>query len=179
MTENASEDELESIISLSSAPLENLSLALNNIEEHVSFFKKTPALAKPFLKRDIPTISNLEEQEWLDLLNKIKENLKSINITASNMLGKSPSFPPEHELMRSHAKKIPKRNLASIQSPRKKEAKLPSYDILPPQEKKVLETATIYCPECGHKCNGKKGLKVHIFKVHNDIRMEMLKTFEL
>lgn len=183
LTKSIQNDELESIISQSVAPLENLSLAIYNIQEHINYYQKLPSIAKPFLKRDIPSISNLDEQEWLDMLHKIKENFENIYSTASNMLGTSPSIAPEYESMPTveiiKKKKLQKLNLDSIISQRKKKTKSPSYDVFPSQENNVPETATIYCPECGHKCNGNKGLKIHIFRVHNDIRKEMLKTFEL
>ena len=102
---------------------------------------------------------------------------------ASNMLGKSPSIAPEYKSMPTieiiKMKKLQKLDSNLILSQRKKKTKSPSYDIFPSQENNVPEKATIYCPECGHKCNGNKGLKIHIFRVHNDIRKEMLKTFEL
>lgn len=183
LTKNIQEDELESIISLSTAPLENLSVAINNFKDHLDYYEKLPSIAKPFLKRDIPTISNLEEQEWLDMLNKIKENFKNINSMASNMLGKSPTPVPESESIPSveiiKKNKIPKMNVASILSQRKKDANTPNNDFVDPQQKKIPEKITIYCPECGQKCNGKRGLRAHIFSVHNDIRKEMLKTFDL
>ena len=47
-------DELESIISLSAAPLVDLSLVIDNIKDHVSYYQNLPSIAKPFLKRDIP-----------------------------------------------------------------------------------------------------------------------------
>jgi hypothetical protein len=176
-------DELESIISLSAAPLVDLSLVIDNIKDHVSYYQNLPTIAKPFLKRDLPSISNLEEQEWLDMLNIIKANLEEINSAASNILGKSPSLAPENKPMpkAEKIKKIKRKKTVfnSVVSLRTKEDKSLSNVILTLQEKKIIKGATIYCPECGHKCNGKRGLKVHIYAIHNEIREEMLKTFEL
>lgn len=166
-------DELESIISLSDAPLEDLSLVINHIKDHVSYYQNLPSIAKPFLKRDLPSISNLEEQEWLDMLNIIKANLEDIKSAASNILGKSPSLAPENKSMTT-VEKITNKKIK-----RNKEDKSLSNGILTLQEKKIIKGATTYCPECGHKCNGKRGLKVHIYAIHNEIREEMLKTFEL
>ena len=183
LTTNIEKDELESIISLSGAPLANLSLAINNFKDHFDYYQKLPSIAKPFLKRDIPSVSNLDEQEWLDLLNKIKENFENINSMATNMLGKNPSFTPEHEskptVENNRKKKIKKLKVNPILSDKKKAAILQSNDISHPQEKKIAEKMTIYCPECGQECNGKRGLKTHIFADHNGIRKEMLKTFQL
>ena len=183
LTKSIQNDELESIISQSAAPLENLSLAIYNIQEHVNYYQKLPTIAKPFLKRDLPSISNLDEQEWLDLLHKIKENFENIYSTASNMLGKSPSIAPEYKSMPTieifKMKKLQKLDSDLILSQRKKKTKSLSYDIFPSQENNVPEKATIYCPECGQECNGKRGLKTHIFADHNGIRKEMLKTFQL
>ena len=45
------------------------------------------------------------------------------------------------------------------------------------EEEPIIEF--VYCPECGHKCKGQKGLKVHIYRAHDNLKETILKTVEL
>ena len=45
------------------------------------------------------------------------------------------------------------------------------------KEEPIIEF--FYCPECGRKCKGQKGLKVHIYRAHSNLKEAILKTVEL
>jgi hypothetical protein len=176
-------EELESIVSLSSNPIENLSLVINEIQHHVDVYQSTPKIVRPFIKRDIPTISSLNEEEFLDLLKNVKDNLESINKTISKIVRNEKSATPKPKSkVKLQEKKIeePKETREpKVPTPVKKESEAPVKDVPAPPKVVSEEKKIVFCPECGHKCTGKKGLKVHISQVHNEIRDEMLKKYSL
>ena len=152
------ETELESIINLSSAPLKDLSLIIDHIKEQIEIYQTIPTLARPFLKRDIPTLTQLKEKEWLDFLNRIKGNLETINLAAVNLIKTRSS---------EHANISEMSSMEPIQTIEEKEEDTEALSIA--QEETEFQKI-VFCPECGHKCNGIVGLKVHIYRVHNENR---------
>jgi hypothetical protein len=185
MEPNIQTEELESIASLSSDPLEDLSHVIEQIENYVGVSQTAPSIIKPFLKRDVPTVSSLDEEELLGLLKNIKESFESINKTISSILKDDFAAAPEVKKAPEKKKKSKESRKATDSIQVKKESKVPpspekkESEVLPSSEKKEAKVSIVYCPECGHKCVGKKGLKVHIFQVHNDIREKMLKKYAL
>jgi hypothetical protein len=188
MKDNVQENELQTIITMSSAPIEDLKSVINNIREHIQLYQEIPSIAKPFIKRDIPTITNLKEDEWLEFLNGIKENLESINSAASKIIGKNQltvERPARIKRTRSkksdslfdfssfiHKEKIKQKSQESRETtPTRQQASATKEEKKPDEE-------VVYCPECGQKCKGKKGLKVHVHQSHNDQKKELLKAIK-
>ena len=161
------ETELESIINLSSAPLKDLSLIIDHIKEQIEIFQTIPTLARPFLKRDIPTLTQLKEKEWLDFLNRIKGNLETINLAASNIIKTQSS---EHADIGEISSM--ESNQTTAEETEEDSEALTIDQIEPEFEKSV------YCPECGQKCNGISGLKVHIYEAHIESIEEMLEIIK-
>jgi hypothetical protein len=193
--------DIKSIIAMSEEPLEDLSSVIRAIDEYIQMYQKTPVIVKPFLKRDIPSITQLGEKEWLKLLTQIRGNLENISKIAANVKDLETPSVSSVEVIESTTEQLVKEISTPTVSSFIRKRRRPRMNILFASQNNVEDVSTedvstededgnsieeeetkkrtVYCPECGHKCQGKKGLKVHIYKAHKDIREEMLKTLQL
>ena len=179
MLKDPQNSELKSIIALSSPPIKDLTTVITHLTNQINLNEKTPLIVKPFLKRDIPTITSLDENEWLTLLTKIKGSLESINSTAKKIIAKNKAEMPTSDKPKDLPKLARKKTSKDIQSTKKISKKDTSTSHVPSHPEEKSKKTTVYCPECGHECQGRKGLKVHIFQVHNQSREKMLQTIKL
>ncbi len=179
MLNDPENSELESIIALSSPPMKDLTTIITHLNKQININEKTPLIVKPFLKRDISTITSLDEKEWLTLLNKIKGNLESINSFALKIIAKNITETTTSDKPKQFTKLARKKTPKGIQLTKKKigEDISTSHALLHPEKKS--QKTRVYCPECGHECQGRKGLKVHIFQVHNQSREQMMQMIKL
>lgn len=179
MLKDPQNSELKSIIALSSPPIKDLKTVITHLTKQIKINEKTPLIVKPFLKRDIPTITSLDENEWLTLLTKIKGSLESINSTALKIIAKNRAEKPTSDKPKNVTKLARKRASKDIQFTKKIIRKDTSTSHVPSHPEEKSKKTTVYCPECGHECQGRKGLKVHIFQVHNQSREKMLQAIKL
>jgi len=170
---------LDFIIKLSKEPVTELMSLTDTINEYLQLYEKSFFLHKPFIKRDIISVTNLGEQEMVDFLNGIKEKLENISSLALNIKDinkfsygtKSEDFKPISKMKKQIDKiepKITDQKLILDKKEQKKEAQV---------EEPIIEF--FYCPECGHKCKGQKGLKVHIYRAHGNLKESILKKVEM
>jgi hypothetical protein len=180
MLNEPEKSELESIITLSSTPMKDLTTVITHMNKQITFNEETPLIVKPFLKRDIPTITSYDEKEWLTLLTKIKGNFERINSSALKIFTKDLAEIPKRKKTKQLTKPTGKRPSKRIQITEKKmnEEDI-STSYVPLDEEKKSKNGVVYCPECGHGCQGMKGLRVHIFQIHKQSREEMLQTIKL
>ena len=76
--QNEEHTAIESIIQLSEEPIEQLSTIIGVFNENIDLYQKMPFIVKPLLKRDLSSLSHLNEKEWIDLLNSIMKNFEKI-----------------------------------------------------------------------------------------------------
>ena len=151
--QNEEHTALESIIKLSDEPIEQLSTVIGVFNENVDFYQKMPFIVKPFLKRDLSSLSHLTEKEWLDLLNNIIENFEKIKSMASS--------------------------IKEINKPIEESSSTNDLAARARAKDKISVNNIKFCPECGHKCQGKKSLTEHIYHTHYNRREEFWKAVEL
>ena len=183
--QNEEHTALESIIKLSDEPIEQLSTVIGVFNENVDFYQKMPFIVKPFLKRDLSSLSHLTEKEWLDLLNNIIENFEKIKSTASSI--KEINKPIEessstNDLASLFKIKSRTRHITKIKNVRAKKENIlvnTGTSTLSTLKEKITVNNIKFCPECGHKCQGKKSLTEHIYRTHYNRREEILKAVEL
>ena len=163
---------------MSKEPVTEIMSLTDKINKYLQLYEKSSFLHKPFIKRDLISVTDLGEQEMVDFLNSIKEKLENISSLALNIRDINQSIDNEPEDFKSvpeiekQADKLgPQKTDQELMLDKKEEIKEVK------EEEPIIEF--IYCPECGHKCKGKKGLKVHIYRAHKDLKETILKTVEL
>jgi len=170
---------LEFIIKLSKEPVTEIMSLTDTINEYLQLYEKSFFLHKPFIKRDLISVTNLGEHEMVDFLNGIKEKLENISSLALNI--KDPnkfSYDTKPEEFKS---------ISQIEKPADKpEPQKTDQELILDKKEEIKEVKEedpiiefVYCPECGHKCKGQKGLKVHIYRAHDNLKETILKTVEL
>jgi hypothetical protein len=178
----------ESIIGLSKKPIENITLLTEIFTENLNQYKNAPSLIRPFLKKDIEFFTTLKEEDWLDFLIRLKTCLEKmqacarINHAAQEKKAKQKTI--DYPVIIDITKSVLDHPLEE------KEEKLETDngDFLSSFEKKdtlfVLGeekslNKNVYCPECGHKCQGEIGLKIHVVKAHKSDSEKLLKSIKL
>ena len=101
----------------------------------------------------------------IEILNGIKEKLGKISSLASNLQGINGS--------RSDHKSEDAGTTPPTETPVNTSLKETDQAIEEPIRK------FLYCPECGHRCKGRRGLKIHTYTSHKDMKEEILETIEL
>lgn len=156
--QNEEHTAIESIIQLSDEPIEQLSTIIGVFNENIDLYQKMPFIVKPLLKRDLSSLSHLNEKEWIELLNSIMKNFEKIKSTASS---------------------IKKMNESIEESTSTNDLAARARATLPTLKQIFFLNDTKFCPECGYKCQGKKSLTEHINRTHYNRREEILKAVEL
>jgi len=165
----------EPVIELCKKPMEELTSLKETLTKSLNFYTKTHFMVKPFLKRDIKSFTNLEEEELLDFLNRLITSLDKIKNAALDKATQRPiddsvfeDLKPKYIIEEQAAKEeieekleTDKKNL--LLSAEKEDIQL-ALGENKPQENMV------YCPECGHQCQDEKELKTHISMVHKSTR---------
>jgi len=164
----SNENIAESIITLSKEPVKELSSIMININDYLQYLESAPFIAKPFVRKDLSAVTDMNVKELYELLNRIKESLEKIDTAASLIKAK-----------KKQRKYIFNERFARI----RKEKEDKPADILEVEPKKTTEgkmtTIYVFCPECGHKCKGQNGLKIHVRIKHKEKEKEILKMMRL
>jgi len=178
----------ESIIGLSKKPIEDITSLTETFTKNLNLYKNTPSLIRPFLKKDIEFFTNLKEEDWLDFLFRLKTSLEKMQACARINYATQEKQAKQRPV--DYPVKIDITNSVLERPREEKEEKLETDndDLLSSFEKKDTPLVlgeekslnkNVYCPECGHQCQSKKGLKIHIVKVHKIASEELLKSIKL
>ena len=163
---------IDSIITLSKEPVKELSFIMVNIDDYLRYLEDSSFIAKPFIKKDLSAIMNMDVKELYESLDRIKNNLEKIDIAASSIKDKykyRKYLFNERPLTEKMTLKEEKEENIKEETEKKEEKEV----------KKETPIKYFYCPECGHKCKGEHGLKIHVRKKHNEEKEEILKTMKL
>lgn len=179
------EPELQSIIELSDETIDHLLSMTNIIQENLQFLRNSPAILKPFMRKDLYSITSLSVEEWLGFLKKLKKSFESIKATAYNL---KYNYKLEDDNLIEGLKQL--RKMEPIEEHEKGKSALEILEKVVPlalEDETLLEIEKgdkperefIFCPECGYKCTSKNSLRSHIFNVHKDLKEELLKSVQL
>ena len=59
-----------------------------NIDDYLQYIENSSFIAKPFIKKDLSAIMNMDVKELYESLDRIKDNLEKIDIAASSIKDK-------------------------------------------------------------------------------------------
>jgi len=171
---------IDSIITLSKDPVKDISFMMLNINDYLEYLENTSFIAKPFIRKDLSAVMNMDVKELYDLLDRIKDNLEKIDIAASSIKDqyRYQARAPARKYLFSDRKTVGKMTL------KEEKEKSIKGEIIKDQEKEEIpdnkdQIEYAYCPECGHKCKGQNGLKIHVRIKHKEKIDEILKMMEL